>query len=104
MEEFYNKAKQFYNKEKQYIKSITEDDLNVDQVQKDRITSLLSTGEATTTQKKWKYSNDNNIVAGKNKKFVSKRHLYDVLSIPHNRIAHRGRQITMKWITENYTE
>ena len=59
--------------------------------------------EATTiTRKKWKYSNDN-IVTEKNKKVVSKRHLYDVLSFTHNRIAHRGRQITMKWITENYT-
>ena len=59
--------------------------------------------EATKiTQKKWKYSNDN-IVTEKNKKVVSKRHLYDVLSFAHNTIAHRGRQITMKWITENYT-
>ena len=27
-----------------------------------------------------------------------------MLSFAHNRIAHRGRQITMNWITENYTE
>ena len=94
----------FYDKAKQYLKSIIEDDLILDQVQEDRITSLLSTWEATTiTQKKWKYSNDN-IVTAKNKKVVSKRHLYDALSLAHNRIAHRGRQLTMKWITENYTE
>ena len=62
------------------------------------------TWQATTiTRKKWKYSNDN-IVTEKNKKVVSKRHLYDVLSFAHNRIAHQGRQITMKWIAENYTE
>ena len=94
----------FYDKAKQYLKSIIEDDLIVDQVQEDCITSPLLTWEATTiTPKKWKYSN-HNIVTEKNKKVVSKRHLYDVLSFAHNRIAHRGRQITMKWITENYTE
>ncbi|KAM7437341.1 hypothetical protein ABFA07_012979 [Porites harrisoni] len=93
----------FYNKAKQYIQSIIEDDLIVDQVQEDRTTSLLSTWEATTTRKKWKYSNDN-IVTEKNKKVVSKRQLYDTLSFAHNRIANRGRQITMKWITENHTE
>ena len=90
----------FYNKAKQYLQSIIEDDLIVDQVQEDRTTSLLSTWEATTTQKKWKYSNDN-IVTEKNKKVVSKRQLYDILSFARNRIANRGRQITMKWITEN---
>ena len=93
----------FYDKAKQYLQSIIEDDLIVDQVQEDRTTSLLSTWEATTTRKKWKYSNDN-IVTEKNKKVVSKRQLYDILSFAHNRIANRGRQITMKWITENYTE
>ena len=94
----------FYDKAKQYLQSIIEDDLIVDQVQEDRTTSLLSTWEATTiTQKKWKYSNDN-IVTEKNKKVVSKRQLYDILSFAHNRIANRRRQITMKWITENYTE
>ena len=94
----------FYDKAKQYLKSIIEDDLIVDQVEEDRITSPLSTWEATTiTRKKWKYSNDN-IITEKNKKVVSKRHLYDALSLAHNRIAHRGRQLTMKWITENYTE
>ena len=36
---------QFYDKAKQYLKSITEDDLIVDQVQEDRIKSLLSTWE-----------------------------------------------------------
>lgn len=91
----------FYDKAKQYLQSIIEDDLIV---QEDRTTSLLSTWEATTiTRKKWKYSN-NNIVIEKNKKVVSKRQLYDILSFAHNRIAHRGRQITMKWTTENYTE
>ena len=93
----------FYDKAKQYLQSIIEDDLIVDQVQEDHTTSLLSTWEATTTRKKWKYSNDN-IVTEKNKKVVSKRQLYDILSFAHNRIANRGRQITMKWITENYTE
>ena len=78
----------FYDKAKQYLKSIIEDDLIVDQVQEDRIKSPPSTWEATTiTQKKWKYSNDN-IVTEKNKKVVSKQHLYDVLSFAHNRIAH----------------
>lgn len=33
----------FYNKAKQYLKSITEDDLNVDQVQEDRLMSPQST-------------------------------------------------------------
>ena len=94
----------FYDRAKQYLKSTIEDDFEVAQLQEDRITSPLSTWEATTiTRKKWKYSNDN-IVTEKNKKVVSKRQLYDVLSFAHNRIAHRGRQITMKWITENYTE
>ena len=93
----------FYDKAKQYLKSIIEDDFNVGQLQEDRITSPLSTWETTTTRKKWKCSNDN-IVTEKNKKVVCKWQLYDVLSFAHNRIAHQGRQITMNWITENYTE
>lgn len=94
----------FYDKAKHYLKSIIEDDLNIDQVQGDSITSPLMTWEATTiTRKKWKYSNDN-IVTEKNKKVDSKRQLYDIISYAHNRIAHQGRQITMKWITENFTE
>ena len=93
----------FYDKAKHYLKSIIEDDLNIDQVQGDSITSPLMTWEATTiTRKKWKYSNDN-IVTEKNKKVDSKPQLYDIISYAHNRIAHRGRHITMKWITENFT-
>ena len=87
----------FYNNAKQYLQSIIEDDLIVDQVQEDRTTSLLSTWEATTTRKKWKYSNDN-IVTEKNKKVVSKRQLYDILcpqqncksrKTDHNEVDHR---------------
>lgn len=94
----------FYDKAKHYLKSIIADDLNIEQVQGDSITSPLTTWEATTiTRKKWKYSNDN-IVTEKKKKVDSKRQLYDIISYAHNRIAHRRRQITMKWITENFTE
>ena len=35
---------------------------------------------------------------------VPKSQLYDVLTLAHQRTAHRGRQITSKWINENYSE
>ena len=35
---------------------------------------------------------------------VPKSELYDVLTLAHQRTLHRGRQITSKWINENYSE
>ena len=35
---------------------------------------------------------------------VPKRDIHNVLSLAHNRTAHRGRQITSKWISNNYSE
>ena len=57
----------------------------------------------TITRKKWVYSNDN-ILTSDNKKVVPKGQLYEVLCLAHKRIAHRGRQITAKWINDNYSE
>ena len=57
----------------------------------------------TITRKKWLYNN-NKIFATDNKEVVPKGELFQVLSHAHSRIAHRGRQITTKWLRENYAE
>ena len=38
------------------------------------------------------------------KKVIKRSELYNVLVQAHQRTAHRGRQITSKWINENYSE
>ena len=58
---------------------------------------------STITRKKWAYLDDSIITPNK-RKVVPKRQLYEVLSLAHTRTAHRGRQITSKWINDNYSE
>lgn len=96
---------QFYDRAKDYLKSKVQDDQHVVQTEVGTPTiQPLSTWENTTiTRKKWKYLNDN-IVTEDGRKVVPKHKLYDVLSLAHHRIAHRGRQITLKWIQDNYAE
>ena len=66
--------------------------------------SLLTKWEdATITRKQWIYKN-NKVFTQDNKEFIPKRELFQVLSHAHRWIAHRGRQITTKWLRENYAE
>ena len=55
------------------------------------------------TRKKWIYSN-NKLFTENKKEVVPKQELFQVLSHPHSQISHRGREITEKWIRENYAE
>jgi len=69
-----------------------------------QVVSLLTKWEdATITRKQWIYKN-NKVFTQDNKEVIPKRELFQVLSHAHRRIAHRGRQITTKWLRENYAE
>ena len=59
--------------------------------------------KSTVVRKQWAYS-DNSIITQNKRKVVPKRDIHNVLSLAHNRTAHRGRQITSKWISNNYSE
>ena len=64
----------------------------------------LTNWQATTlNRKKWSY-HQGKILTTEQKVVVLKSQLYDVLTLAHQRTAHRGRQITSKWINENYSE
>ena len=67
-------------------------------------TEELTTWEQQTVRrKKWVYQNSE-VFTANNKKVVPKRELFQVLCDAHNRVSHRGRQITEKWLQENYAE
>ena len=85
---------QFYNEAKEFLKGESEKH------------SDSSTSQATTRtlqRKKWTY-HDGKIKTSDQKIVVPKSELYDVLTLAHQRTLHRGRQITSKWINENYSE
>ena len=90
----------FYDKAKAYLKATTEENLGLASSEKPVLTKRE---ENTLTRKKWKYSN-NKLLTSDNKEVVSKDMLYDVLSFCHQRIAHRGREKTQKWLSDNYSE
>ena len=55
------------------------------------------------TRKKWIFNN-NKLFTQNKKTVVPKRDLSQVLSQAHSRLLHRGRQITFKWVLDNYAE
>ena len=64
----------------------------------------LTKSQATTLhRKKWLY-HQGKILTTDQKEVIPKSQLYDILTLAHQRTAHRGRQITSKWINENYSE
>lgn len=63
---------------------------------------LLKWEKSTVIRKQWAYS-DNPIITQNKRKVVPKREIHNVLSLAHSRTAHRGRQITFKWISNNYS-
>ena len=62
--------------------------------------NMLSKWEKSTVMA---YS-DNSIITQNKRKVVPKRDIHNVLSLAHDRTAHRGRQITSKWISNNYSK
>ena len=91
----------FFDKAKAFLKYQTEKQLGI---QVEDLEVKLSKWETSTImRKKWAYSNGS-ITTEKKMKVVPKRELYDVLTLAHRRTAHHGRQITAKWINENYSE
>ena len=88
----------FFDKAKAYLKYQTEMQLGIQSEE-----PMLSKWEKSTViRKQWAYS-DNSIITQNKRKVVPKRDMHNVLSLAHNRTAHRGRQITSKWISNNYS-
>ena len=89
----------FFNKAKAYLKYQTEMQLGIQSEE-----PMLSKWEKSTViRKQWAYSDNSRITQNK-RKVVPKRDIHNVLSLAHNRTAHRGRQIITKWISNNYSE
>lgn len=96
---------EFYNRAKDYLKSKVEDGVEEameTEVHKPAVQPLSIWEKTTITRKKWKYLNDSIAIDGR--KVVPKRKLYDILSLAHHRVAHRGRQITLKSMQDNFSE
>ena len=95
----------FYNRAKHFLKAKVEDEQALAEVREPTIEPLVLTAHETSTitRKKWKYANDN-IVTEDGRKVIPKDQLHTVLCFAHQRVAHRGRQITQKWIQDNYAE
>ena len=91
----------FYNRAKHFLKAKVEDEQALAEVREPTIEPLVLT--AHETRKKWKYANDN-IVTEDGRKVIPKDQLHTVLCFAHQRVALRGRQITQKWIQDNYAE
>ena len=91
---------EFFHKAKAYLKHQTEKQLGI--IQSEEV-NLIKWELMTITTKKWSYSNDS-IINSYHKNVVPKGQLYQVLCVAHNRTAHRGRQITLKWVNDNYSE
>ena len=89
----------YFDKAKAYLKYEAEKQLGF---QSEEV-KLSKWETSTITRKKWAYLDDSIITPNK-RKVVPKRQLYEVLSLAHTRTAHRGRQITSKWINDNYSE
>ena len=89
----------FYDKAKTFLKEKTEKQLDVSG-NKDRSESteeLTTWEQQTVRRKKWVYQNSE-VFTANNKKVVPKRELFQVLCDAHNRVSHRGRQITEMWL------
>ena len=93
---------EFYDSAKEFLKSQAEN--AVSDSNTNHNTTKLTKWQATTlNRKKWSY-HQGNFLTTEQKLVVPKSQLYDVLTLAHQRTAHRGRQITSKWINENYSE
>ena len=98
---FYEKAKTFLKHQHQQEREIP--NLQPHHNEGEHEIKLTKYEKATIERKKWSY-NDDSLLNSKGKKVVPKNQLYDVLRLAHNRIAHRGREITAKWINNNFAE
>ena len=85
----------FFDKAKAYLKCQTKMQLGIQSEE-----PMLSKWEKFTVMA---YS-DNSIITQNKRKVVPKRDIHNVLSLAHDRTAHRGRQITSKWISNNYSK
>ena len=55
-------------------------------------------------RKKWNLNADNQIVTSEGKVVLCRSQLYKNLLFAHQRVAHRGRQKTEKWIQDSFSE
>ena len=88
-DEFYDSAKEFLKREAE--NAVSDSNTNHD-------TLKLTKWQATTLKrKKWSY-HQGKILTTQQKVVVPKSQLYDVLTLAHQRTAHRGRQTKSNWI------
>ncbi|XP_067017970.1 KRAB-A domain-containing protein 2-like [Acropora muricata] len=87
---------EFYDSVKEFLKSQGENALS-------DTTELINWQATTLKRKKWSF-HQGKILTTDKKIVAPKSQLYDILTLAHQRTAHRGRQITSKWINENYSE
>ena len=91
---------QFYNEAMEYLK-IQSEKLSSDSRETE---GKLSQSQLKTLQrKKWTY-HQGKLQAPDRKIVIPKSKLYNTLILEHQRTAHRGRQITSKWVNDNYSE
>ena len=88
----------FFDKAKAYLKHQTEMQLGI---QSEEPMHAVEVGKII--RKQWAYS-DNSIITQNKRKVVPKRDIHNMLSLAYNRTAYRGRQITSKWVSNNYSE
>lgn len=95
---FYDKAKNFVKQKRQRQLGLFRDDDWSDPKEE-----LTKWEQQIITRKKWIYSN-NKLFTENKKEVVPKQELFQVLSHAHGWISHGGREITEKWMRENYAE
>ena len=92
----------FFEKAKRYLKHQAEKCLGLDSAQETCV--QMTKWEINTIKRKNRsYENDSLVTAEDRKNVVPKGQLHEDLRLAHRRINHRGRQITSKWINNNYS-
>ena len=74
------------------VKNVNDEDVN-----------LTKNELAITERKNWKVTLDKLLIKD-NKEVAPKSQLYETLCSGHIRVAHRSRDITTRWILDNYVE
>jgi hypothetical protein len=85
----------FYEESKKYLKAKAE---------KETYDDTLTIAEMNVLKRKNWTLHDEKLKTKDRKNVIKKSELYDILVRAHQRTAHRGRQITSKWINDNYSE
>lgn len=85
----------FYVETKRYLRAKAE---------KETYAGTLTIAEINLLKRKNWTLHDEKLKTKDRKNVIKKSELYDILVRAHQRTAHRGQQITSKWINDNYSE